>query len=105
MWFKVMGFRFKPLTTLMFSDQLFSDFFQNLVCSGTAICVGCLLIKYPVVVGSTSNGTPTVLDDLLQTSHSSPPHQAAQVCHSNFLTPAISGSDGLRVDSNAHAHR
>jgi hypothetical protein len=34
-----------PWDTLMFSDQLFSDSFQNHSSSGTAICVGCLSIK------------------------------------------------------------
>jgi hypothetical protein len=40
MWFEVIRLHEKPLATLIFSDQLFSDFFQNHVCSGTAICVG-----------------------------------------------------------------
>jgi hypothetical protein len=56
----------------MFSDQLFSDFFQNHSSSGTAICVGCLAIKYQAE-RLIQTGTPTVLDDLPEINPGSPP--------------------------------
>jgi hypothetical protein len=56
----------------MFSDQLFSDFFQNHSSSGTAICVGCLAIKCLVLIVIKA-GTPTVLDDLPEKNPGSPP--------------------------------
>jgi hypothetical protein len=57
----------------MFSDQLFSDFFQNHSSSGTAICVGCLSIKCLVLIVIIKPGTPTVLDDLPEKNPGSPP--------------------------------